>query len=74
MYDDLGDSLEEKLHAYRELFKTQLPDEDLHAIKESMKFNYPLGNERFKMQVEAALGRTAGEKRRGRPKASVDIG
>lgn len=67
LYDTLSDSPDIKQFAYRELFKTQIPEEDLHAIKESMKYNYPLGNERFKEQVEFALGRAVGHNQRGRP-------
>jgi len=69
LYDDLGHSSKTKQYAYRELFKTQIPEEDLHAINEGLKYNYPLGHERFRAQVEIALGRKVGQKQRGRPKA-----
>lgn len=70
----MGDSPEIKQYAYRELFKTQIPDADLHAIKEGLKYNDPLGNECFKAQVKVVLGRAVGQKQRGRPEVHVDIG
>ena len=74
LYEGLGHVSDIKQHAYRELFKTQIPDEDLHIIRESMKYNFPLGSQRFKEQVESALGRTIGQNQRGRPKGLVNIG
>ena len=74
LYEELGSASEIKQHAYRELFKTQIPDEDLHIIRESIKYNYPLGSQRFKGRVESALGRTVGQNQRGRPKVLVDTG
>jgi len=74
LYEELGSASDIKQHAYRELFKTQIPDVDLHIIKKSMKYNYPLGGQRFKEQVECALGRTVGQNQRGRPKMVVDTG
>ncbi|MFK5915782.1 MAG: transposase [Woeseiaceae bacterium] len=71
LYEELGSASDIKCHAYRELFKIQIPDEDLHIIRESMKYNYPLGNERFKEQVEGALGRTVSQNQRGRPKLGI---
>lgn len=52
---------------YRELFKYHLPSEDVHQIRRSLAYNYPLGNNRFREGIEAALGRSVGEARRGRP-------
>ena len=65
LYEQLGCTSDIKQHAYRELFKTQIPDDDLHVIKESMKYNYPLGSQRFKEQVESTLGSAIGQKQRG---------
>lgn len=54
-------------HAYRELFRHQLPEAQLHDIRECLAGNFPLGNARFREQIETALGRRVGERRRGRP-------
>lgn len=74
LFNNLDSNLDKRLYLYREIFKHQIPEVDLHAIKEGLKFNYPLGSDRFKEQIEIALGRTVGEKKRGRPKALIDIG
>jgi len=56
-------------YAYRELFKHQLPETKVHDIRECLAYNYPLGNERFREDIETALGRRVGERKRGRPVA-----
>jgi hypothetical protein len=38
-----------------------------HDIRECLACNYPLGIERFREEIEAALGRRVGERKRGRP-------
>ena len=53
--------------AYRELFKHQIPEVDVHQIRKSIAYNYPLGNDRFRKQIETALGRRVGHNQRGRP-------
>ncbi|HEU5338641.1 MAG TPA: hypothetical protein VFU39_05070, partial [Sulfuricaulis sp.] len=68
LYERLGHAPETRQFAYRELFRHRLSDQDIHAIRESLAYNYPLGNDRFREQVESALGRRVGEKQRGRPK------
>lgn len=68
LYERLGYHPEARQFAYRELFRHQLSDQDSHAIRESLAYNYPLGNDRFREQVESALGRKVGEKQRGRPR------
>jgi putative transposase len=68
LYDRLGHHAEARQFAYRELFRHRLSEKDIHTIRESLAYNYPLGNDRFREQVETALGRKVGEKQRGRPK------
>ena len=68
LYERLGQRPEARQLAYRELFRYSLSDNDIHAIRESLAYNHPLGNDRFREQVESALGRKVGEKQRGRPK------
>lgn len=56
-------------YVYRELFKHQLPEAQLHDIRECLAYNFPLGNDRFREAIETALGRRVGERKRGRPAA-----
>jgi len=44
---------------------------DVHAIRDSLAYNYPLGNDRFKTEIEQALNRRATPGRSGRPAREV---
>lgn len=68
VYLRTGNSVNERNHFYRELFKYSIPDEDIHTIRQSVSRNYPTGNERFKRQIESAVGRKLGTGVRGRPR------
>lgn len=74
LYDALGRTADDRHDTYRELFKTQILDADIHAIKNNLSYNYPLGNKRFKDQIEMALGRAVGQRQRGRPRELVERG
>ena len=63
----LGRTTEERSTAYRELFRTDLEPATVHEIRRAANFSVPLGNERFRAQVEQALGRSTGHAARGRP-------
>lgn len=67
LYWQLGENNEERQFAYRELFKTQLLERDLHTISHAVHYNYPLGNARFKEQIEDTLKRGVGYAKLGRP-------
>jgi len=64
----LGKTPEERQHAYRMLFKTHIDECQLEYIRETAQSSVPLGNERFREQIEAALGRRVGSGQRGRPR------
>ncbi len=59
--------------AYRGLFQHQLPKAQLEDIHERLAYNYPLGNDRFREEIEAALGRQVGERKRGRPVTREEV-
>jgi len=63
----LAQTAEERRETYRELFRVGLSAELLHQIRTAANFAVPLGNDRFKAQVERALGRSTGRAARGRP-------
>lgn len=67
LYDALGAEGTARQCAYRQLLEHQLPTDALHRIRQSLAYNYPLGNDRFRQQIEAMLGRSVGEARPGRP-------
>ena len=66
-YHAMGHNDAQRRYHYRCLFEQQLDNRDIHAIREAALFSMPLGNERFKQQIEAALGRSIGYTKRGRP-------
>jgi putative transposase len=67
VYRRLARSSEERLSAYRQLFRAQISKEDLDAIRESTHKGWALGNDRFRAKVERLSGRRAAPLPRGRP-------
>lgn len=67
-YLALSSNLDDRYHAYRELFKYQIPEIDVHLIRKAIKRNFPVGNDRFKDEIEKTLKRRVGFLERGRPK------
>ena len=53
--------------SYRELFTTHLSRDVVHQIQNALDFSMPLGNDRFREEIERELGRSIGQARRGRP-------
>jgi putative transposase len=49
------------------LFSLSLGKDEIHAIRTAAQFSTPLGNERFKEQIEKATGHKIGQPKRGRP-------
>jgi putative transposase len=72
IFDALGQAGDGRQHAYRDLFRSQLPDQDVHRMRECLDGNFPLGNDRFRQDVEAALNRRLGYVVRGRPRRTTN--
>ncbi len=67
IYTGLGLDKAERLQSYRELFMIALDKEMVHSIRNAADFSVPLGNDRFRDQIEKALGKKVGYAKRGRP-------
>jgi putative transposase len=67
-YLRLGSSSEARGHVYRELFRTGLSDEDLHLLRKAAHYCQPVGNDRFREQIERKYGLQLGQMERGRPR------
>ena len=67
-YLKLGNNTEDRCHAYRELFRCRIPDQDVHMIKKACEYCYPVGDDRFRSQIEKQYGVNSGQDSRGRPK------
>jgi putative transposase len=66
-YQALGNDETARRQAYRELFSGHLDENVLTEIRGAVDRGWPLGSERFKDEIEAALQRAARPPRRGRP-------
>ena len=74
LYEALGQTAESRQHAYRGLFTNALDKDIVQAIRVSAQFSMPMGNSRFKAEIEQALKRKLGYAQRGRPVKSVGSG
>lgn len=68
-YLALGETLEERAEVYRRSFRFELDTLDLQEIRSAANGGFALGNERFKAEVAAMLGRRA-ERLRNRVSAT----
>mgnify|MGYP001813390183 FL=1 len=67
-YMRLGNDIESRCFAYRELFKKQLPENDIHLIEKASDYCHPVGDDRFCQLIEEKYGIKLGQSNRGRPK------
>ena len=72
LYKRLGRNQTARQAAYRELFRTSLAPEQVHDIRAAWQTGTPLGNDRFREQIEAAVNKKVGYARRGRPRKKRD--
>lgn len=70
-YERLGHSAEQRQLAYQELFRAELSRIELEQIRTTVNQGWPLGSDRFKNEIEQALGRAASPPKRGRPADST---
>ena len=66
-YIALGATPGERRNAYRHLFTSVLPADELSQIRDTVNRGWPLAGENFGAQVEAALQRCVRPAKRGRP-------
>jgi putative transposase len=67
VYLALGRDAPERQAAYRGLVAAQLDPALLQDVRSCLQTGTPLGNDRFRLQIEQALGVRVGYSRRGRP-------
>ena len=68
LYRALGKTAEARQAAYRELFKAHLSNADVVAIREATNKAWALGDERFKSEIAAVVGRRVQPLSKGRPR------
>ena len=71
-YQHLGRTGKDRCYAYRELFRHQLSEQDLHLIRNAAHYCQPVGNDRFREQIEKQYGIKLGHMQRGRPKQAEE--
>ncbi|MFH0341894.1 MAG: transposase [Chromatiales bacterium] len=69
IYNALGMDVSSRQQCYRDLFAAALDPLEVHAIRQASSFSMPLGNERFREEVEEALGRRTDYAARGQPRS-----
>ena len=68
LYLGLGQKKKERQAAYRALFRAQMGEAALAAIRDATNKGWALGNDRFMQEVSAAASRRAAPLPRGRPR------
>lgn len=67
IYVSLGSDAEKRCFYYRELFRYATNPDEIHLIRKALDCNYPLGNDRFREDIERHLNRSIGYMELGRP-------
>lgn len=67
-YSRLGDTVAQRCHAYRELFRQQLSEQDFHIIRKAAHYCQPVGDDRFRQEIETRYGIKPGQLHLGRPR------
>jgi len=67
IYLAMGQNKAQRQAAYRELFSTGIDPDSLRTLRACLQTGTPLGNDRFREQIEQALGVKVGYSSRGRP-------
>ena len=67
LYMALAKTDRERQYVYRELFHNALENDQVHDIRASVQTGTPLGNDRFRAEIEKTLNCNVGQARRGRP-------
>jgi len=57
-YVALAGDEKSRCYHYRELFKVNLSEEDLHVFRRSAHYSIPVGSDRFVQQIEKKIGRS----------------
>lgn len=65
LYRQLGGSCDERLKAYRQLFRTRIQEQTLKDIREATNKAWVLGNDRFRTKVERLIARKTVPSSRG---------
>lgn len=68
VYDSLVKDNDKRSHAYRELFRHYIDNEQMHEIREAVNKELVLGRDDFKDKIELMLNRQTRAGLKGRPR------
>ena len=68
VYRSLGPTSETRAQAYREMFAEGLSEELLRTLRDATQRGWVPGRDKFRQEIEAALGRRLDPPVRGRPR------
>lgn len=71
VYLKLGATTEERLVAYKKIYRARIDEDQLRSIRNAWQTGTPLGSDEFKATVERKLNVKVGQDRRGRPRKSL---
>jgi putative transposase len=71
-YLQLASDKDERCRVYRDLFSVQLSEENLHLIRKAAHYCQPIGDDRFREQIESRYGLKLGQMSRGRPRKRIN--
>lgn len=74
IYQSLGESLHQRYHTYRELFRTDIAPDQLHDIRDALNQELVLGRDDFKDKIEMMTQRQTRRGKDGRPKIEDSAG
>ncbi len=72
LYLARGENPPERQAAYRELVESRVDPDTVCEVRACLQSGTPLGNDRFRAEIERSLGVNAGYSKRGRPKKPVE--
>ena len=67
-YMCLGRTQKKRCRHYRELFKGYIEGDDIELIRKAINYCQPVGDDRFKQQIESKYNIKIGQAKRGRPR------
>ena len=67
-YKRLGETRDIRCRSYRELFKSHIEVSDIHLIRKATHYCQPVGDDRFKQEIERKYNIKIGQAKRGRPR------
>ena len=73
-YLGLGGNIADRRYADRELLRYGIPKVDVHLIERLSQYCHPIGDDRFKQQIEQRYGVKLGRVTRGMPVKRKDNG